>query len=66
MPMSRLLAFTPGSSELNVKCYMHTSEYRPQGWYEEREACLYRCRSLGKCASINALNSEGSAQIGRI
>ena len=37
MPMSRLLAFAPGSSELNVKCYMHTSEYRPQGWYEERE-----------------------------
>jgi hypothetical protein len=40
MPMSRLLVFTDGSDEVVVKCYMHTSEYRPQGWYDAAERRL--------------------------
>lgn len=35
--MSRLLTFTEGSSEVNVKCYLHTSDYAPQGWYGRAE-----------------------------
>ena len=37
MPMSRLFTFTPGSREVVVQCYLHTSEYAPQGWYERSE-----------------------------
>jgi hypothetical protein len=36
-PHSRLLTFEEGSAEVKIQCYMHTSEYRPQGWYEEAE-----------------------------
>ncbi len=35
--MSRLLRFTEGSREVNAKCYMHTSDYAPQGWYDRAE-----------------------------
>lgn len=43
-PMSRLLTFTPGSDEVRVQCYLHTSEYAPQGWYAPAE----RTVRLGK------------------
>ncbi|MBI3935401.1 MAG: metallophosphoesterase [Betaproteobacteria bacterium] len=33
VPMSRLLTFQTGSSELRIECYLHTSDYAPQGWY---------------------------------
>lgn len=33
-PMSRLLTFTQGSRTVRVQCYMHTADYKPQGWYE--------------------------------
>jgi hypothetical protein len=39
-PMSRVLTFKPGSDEVRVRCYMHTSEYRPQGWYDKVERTL--------------------------
>jgi hypothetical protein len=39
-PMSRLLTFTEGSCEVNVKCYLHTSDYAPQGWYDRAERSL--------------------------
>ncbi len=32
-PMSRLLTFTEDSDELRIQCYLHTSKYRPQGFY---------------------------------
>ena len=35
--MSRLLTFAEGSREVNLKCYMHTSDYAPQGWYDQAE-----------------------------
>lgn len=37
LPISRLLTFTPGSREVRVQCYLHTSQYAPQGWYEPAE-----------------------------
>ena len=35
--MSRLFTFTEGASEASVKCYLHMSDYAPQGWYEPSE-----------------------------
>ncbi|MDE0718382.1 MAG: metallophosphoesterase [Rhodospirillaceae bacterium] len=37
MPHSRVLTFAPGSREVRIRCYMHTSEHRPAGWYDGRE-----------------------------
>ena len=39
-PMSRLLTFTEGSSKVRVQCYLHTSQFRPEGWYEKAERTL--------------------------
>jgi hypothetical protein len=35
VPKSRVLTFTEGSPDVMVRCYMHTDEFKPQGWYEE-------------------------------
>ncbi len=40
MPMSRVLTFTQGSRNVRVRCYLHTGEYKPQGWYEEKDRIL--------------------------
>jgi len=37
VPMSRLVTFEEGSTSVNVKCYLHTSDYAPQGWYVPSE-----------------------------
>ena len=44
LPMSRLLTFTEGSREVRVQCYLHTSQYAPQGWYTKAETVIH----LGK------------------
>jgi hypothetical protein len=44
MPMSRLLTFTEGSVEVRIQCYLHTSEYAPQGWYEPAERIVRLAR----------------------
>jgi len=36
-PMSRLLTLTPGSREARIQCYLHTTDYAPQGWYAPAE-----------------------------
>jgi len=38
--MSRLLTFTDGSDEVRVQCFLHTSDFAPQGWYEPVEKTL--------------------------
>lgn len=40
LPVSRLLSFTPGSDELRVQCYLHTSQHAPQGWYPPAERVI--------------------------
>ncbi|WP_246216586.1 metallophosphoesterase [Mycobacterium botniense] len=40
LPMSRLLTFTPGSPGVRVQCYLHTSQYAPQGWYPKAEKTI--------------------------
>ena len=37
VPKSRLLTFRAGSPDVRVQCYMHTSEFLPQGWYQAAE-----------------------------
>lgn len=33
VPRSWVLTFTEGSDEVTARCYLHGSEYAPQGWY---------------------------------
>ncbi|WP_395310179.1 metallophosphoesterase [Mycobacterium sp. AMU20-3851] len=40
LPISRLLTFTPGSSEVDVRCYLHTDQYAPQGFYDKARRTL--------------------------
>jgi len=40
VPMSRLLTFTEGRKQVRVQCYLHTSDYAPQGWYNRAERIL--------------------------
>lgn len=40
MPMSRLLSFTDGSDLVRVQCYLHTSEFAAQGWYQPAERVI--------------------------
>jgi hypothetical protein len=37
MPHSRLFTFENGSDRASIECYMHTDEYRPQGFYEDKK-----------------------------
>ena len=37
LPQSSMLTFTEGSPEVTIRCYMHTDEILPQGWYEKAE-----------------------------
>jgi hypothetical protein len=39
-PMSRLFTFMEGRSECMVQCYLHTSDYAPQGWYKLAQRLL--------------------------
>ncbi|MBL4700428.1 MAG: metallophosphoesterase [Phycisphaeraceae bacterium] len=39
-PMSRLFTFTEDSSELLVRCYLHTDKHATQGWYEPAQRTL--------------------------
>ena len=39
-PMSRVLEFTDGSDEVRVRCYLHTSQVSPRGWYDRAERTL--------------------------
>ena len=35
--MSRLLTFSEGAAEVDIKCYLHMSDHAPQGWYHKAE-----------------------------
>ena len=39
-PMTRLLTFTEGSTQVRVRCYLHTSDFAPEGWYAPAERTL--------------------------
>jgi len=44
IPMSRLLTFEEGNDEVRVQCYLHTSQWAPQGWYFPAERTLRLAR----------------------
>jgi hypothetical protein len=35
IPRSWLLTFTEGSDEVKARCYLHSDDYAPQGWYDK-------------------------------
>jgi hypothetical protein len=46
VPMSRLLTFADDSDIVNVKCYLHTSHYAPEGWYDRVERNIKLSRAF--------------------
>jgi hypothetical protein len=40
VPRSWLLTFTDGSSEVTARCYLHSDEYAPQGWYPKYDRVI--------------------------
>ncbi len=40
VPMSRHLTFTEGSDQVLVRCFLHSSHWREQGWYPPAERTL--------------------------
>lgn len=45
-PMSRLFTFREGSRDCLVQCYLHTSDYAPQGWYQPVQRRLSLSKSF--------------------
>ena len=39
-PKSRLFTFTDGSDQVRIRCYMHTDQHAPRGWYDKAERTL--------------------------
>lgn len=39
-PLTRLMTFEDGSDEVRVRCYLHTSHFAPEGWWEPGERVL--------------------------
>jgi hypothetical protein len=52
VPMSRVLTFTAGSDRLCIRCYLHTSDYAPRGWYPSAE------RSVGLKLPFRAVGTQ--------
>ena len=40
VPRSWLLTFTDGSDQVTAKCYLHSSDYAPQGWYTKNDRVI--------------------------
>lgn len=40
VPRSWLLTFTDGSAEVTAQCYLHSSDYAPQGWYTKNDRVI--------------------------
>jgi Calcineurin-like phosphoesterase len=40
VPRSWLLTFTDGADEVSARCYLHSSDYAPQGWYPKNDRVI--------------------------
>lgn len=40
IPRSWLLTFTEGSDQVTARCYLHGSEFGPQGWYDKSSRAI--------------------------
>ncbi len=45
-PLTRLLTFEDGSDEVRVRCYLHTSDFAPEGWWRPGERTLQLSRAF--------------------
>jgi len=57
VPKSRLLMFTEDSEKITVRCYMQTSEFLPQGWYDKAERHLTLSQPFRKETAKLTVNS---------
>jgi len=46
VPRSWLLTFTDGSAEVTARCYLHSDEYAPQGWYPRFDRVIKLSKSF--------------------
>ena len=53
VPRSWLLTFTDSSDEMTAQCYLHTSDYAPQGWYSKFDRVIKLSKQF-KMRSVNA------------
>ena len=40
IPRSWLFTFTDGADEVSARCYLHSSDYAPQGWYPKNDRVI--------------------------
>jgi hypothetical protein len=40
VPRSWLLTFTDGSDKVSARCYLHSNDYAPQGWYPKADRVI--------------------------
>jgi len=40
VPRSWLLTFTDGSDEVKVRCYLHSDDFAPKGWYSKNDQVI--------------------------
>src|SRR5882762_3729752 len=40
VPRSWLLTFTDGSDKVSARCYLHSNDYAPQGWYPKADRMI--------------------------
>jgi hypothetical protein len=53
VPRSWLLTFTDSSDEVTAQCYLHTSDYAPQGWYSKFDRVIKLSKQF-KMPSVKA------------
>jgi hypothetical protein len=53
VPRSWLLTFTEGSDKVAARCYLHGSEYAPQGWYPKADRVIKLSRPFKMSSASN-------------
>jgi len=46
VPRSWLLTFTDGIDQVSARCYLHTSDFAPQGWYDKFDRTIQLSKAL--------------------
>lgn len=60
VPQSRLIEFREGSRDLRVRCYMHSDEFMPEGWYNGAERTLKLKRPFTRRDVDGRIGRQGS------
>jgi len=40
VPRSWLFTFTEGSDQVTARCYLHSNDFAPQGWYAKSDRAI--------------------------